>query len=341
MSDFLSTTAYDGYQFSLPAFLDFRGRIYRSGILHFHERDLARSLIVFAKSNDNDDLINNENFRNLNNDKLKHQFYASASFHYKAFDTTTEGANWFVTSISLNINKFSNNIVLAREAKRPFQFLATVVKNNFDIIIRIPICHDASASAYQIMSDFLLDKRMAERTNLFPDGQDVYSFFLDELIMKENVNDPHLTKTVCNLLTRQIVKGIYMPIIYGQTLMSTANDLEDMFSHYITRKESFQLAKVFFEFWKTKYSGMECLIKLIRHIGWVVSARGSPVFYRASFCYTTVQDYMVSEPARISVYDKNSRKRRWITLRINTSKRDRRKTEIATFVNFIRMPILQ
>lgn len=40
--------AYDGWQFYLPAFLDFRGRIYRTGILHFHERDLARSLIIFG-----------------------------------------------------------------------------------------------------------------------------------------------------------------------------------------------------------------------------------------------------------------------------------------------------
>lgn len=39
--------AYDGYKFYLPAFLDFRGRIYRSGILHFHERDIAISLILF------------------------------------------------------------------------------------------------------------------------------------------------------------------------------------------------------------------------------------------------------------------------------------------------------
>ena len=40
--------AYEGFDFYLPAFLDFRGRIYRCGVLHFHERDLARSLIVFA-----------------------------------------------------------------------------------------------------------------------------------------------------------------------------------------------------------------------------------------------------------------------------------------------------
>lgn len=36
------------YKLYLPAFLDFRGRIYRVGVLHFHERDLVRSLIVFG-----------------------------------------------------------------------------------------------------------------------------------------------------------------------------------------------------------------------------------------------------------------------------------------------------
>lgn len=48
--DFVLTlaSAYAGYKFYLPAFMDFRGRIYRAGVLHFHERDLARSLIIFA-----------------------------------------------------------------------------------------------------------------------------------------------------------------------------------------------------------------------------------------------------------------------------------------------------
>ena len=40
--------AYHCYQFDLPAFLDFHGQIYRSDVLHFHDRDLAISLIVFA-----------------------------------------------------------------------------------------------------------------------------------------------------------------------------------------------------------------------------------------------------------------------------------------------------
>lgn len=46
---FVLAEALVGYQFYLPAFLYFRGRIYRAGFLHFHERDLVRGLIVFAK----------------------------------------------------------------------------------------------------------------------------------------------------------------------------------------------------------------------------------------------------------------------------------------------------
>jgi DNA-directed RNA polymerase len=37
--------AYVDYKIYLPAFIDFRGRISRAGMLHFHERDLAKSLI--------------------------------------------------------------------------------------------------------------------------------------------------------------------------------------------------------------------------------------------------------------------------------------------------------
>lgn len=72
--------AYDGYHFYLPAFLDFRGRIYRSGILHFHERDLARSLIVFA----DDKSTGNINI-----------FMAAPAFHYKSFLSVEEALEWF------------------------------------------------------------------------------------------------------------------------------------------------------------------------------------------------------------------------------------------------------
>ena len=125
-----------------------------------------------------------------------------------------------------------------------------------------------------------------------------------------------------------------MPKIYGKTLMSVANDLKEPLAHYITSKESFIIDKLCFQFWKTKYESLDCLMQLIHNIGWIASTSESPVFYGISDL-TTVQDYMVIEPINIWIYEKLHKKRRRATLLLSSSKRDRRKTTISTFVNFI------
>lgn len=323
--------AYDGYHFYLPAFVDFRGRIYRSGIMHLHERDLARSMIVFANC-ESSDYVNNE------------QYLLSAAYNYKSFVTVVEAIHWF----NDNLNQIAKNTVeLALEAKRPFQFMAHLTRmmsfsnaNKVADHTCMPITQDASASAYQIMSYFLLDETLAKRTNLIPssDGkiQDVYSFILEELkeFMIAELGENNLSRQVCDVLTRKIVKSIFMPIIYGKTLMSTAKDLKDHLSHYILHKECFLVASVCFKFWRTKYPGMDCLIRMIRHIGWIASAKDSPVFYRVPE-FTPVQDYMIMEKIKIWLYNSQHKKKHSVTLRVSSSKRDRRKTEISTFVNFI------
>lgn len=131
--------AYDGYNLDLPAFIDCRGRIYRCGVLHFHERDLARSLIVFADFKFKDNYI----YEDITN-TLK----ASAAFHFKSFVSVEEAIDWYDYNIS---QVFDNPFVYAREAKHPFQFLANIL--GVSDLRRFPICQDASASAYQIMSE--------------------------------------------------------------------------------------------------------------------------------------------------------------------------------------------
>ncbi|XP_058075836.1 probable DNA-directed RNA polymerase [Magnolia sinica] len=334
-------TAYEGYNFYLPTYLDFRGRIYRSGVLHFHERDLARSLIIFADSKSMDNNENNDTSMD-NNQNLMCDYIsiAAACYHYKSFTSYNESVEWWYD----NIQSVNGKGVLdyVREAKRPFQFLANtigILTNKLKVRRSNPITQDASASAYQIMSYFLLDETLAKRTNLIPssDGQiqDVYSFILEELkeFMKAELGND-LSTIVSKNLTRKLVKSVFMPMIYGKTVMSTASDLNDDLSHYITYKECFEVASVCFKFWRTKFHGMECLIRLIRHIGWFSSARDFPVFYKVPY-FTTVQDYMIMEPINIWVYDRLHKKRRRVTLRVSSSKRDRRKTEISTFVNFI------
>lgn len=95
-------TVYDGYTFYLPAFLDFRGRIYRRGFLHFHERDLAWSLILF----DRDNSYNVESLPELEIQKKQLMLCWSAASHFQSFSSFEEACKWYIgTQVQLSYEK--------------------------------------------------------------------------------------------------------------------------------------------------------------------------------------------------------------------------------------------
>ncbi|KAL2930262.1 putative DNA-directed RNA polymerase [Bienertia sinuspersici] len=74
---------------------------------------------------------------------------------------------------------------------------------------------------------------------------------------------------------------------------------------------------------------------LIRLIGWFASVLETPVLYVTPF-FSTSQIFKVMEAHSIWVYDKLKKRKRKVTLRVPSKvKRDRTKTKISTFVNFI------
>lgn len=331
--------AFNGIDFDLPAFVDFRGRIYRCGILHFHERDLSRGLIQFASK------ANLDNQSQLDDRQMYH-LIAATSFHYKKHNTLDSAFHNLEEKIFneawgnlLNDNKIFDKFDISG-AKNPFQYLGNILSCLYDNKRMIPITQDASASAYQIMSYLLLDFNLAMQTNLLPNKNneiyDQYSHILIELLefFKMELKKKELVQIVCDKFDRKIVKSIYMPIIYGKTVQSTASDLYEKLGRFLSRKECYLVATACFHFFKTKYSNMDCLIRLVRDIGWISSSCEHPVIYSSQFC-TTVQDSIQMEKISIWVYDAFHKKRRKVTLKASSTNRDRRKTEIATFVNFI------
>lgn len=106
-----------------------------------------------------------------------------------------------------------------------------------------------------------------------------------------------------------------MSIIYGFTLMSTEISILHSLSKFLSYKESFEVAKVCFQFWKKKERGFPSLIQLIRGIGWIASARDRPVYYRVKY-FTTLLHYMVMEPIKIMVYDRLHKKKRQVSMRV-------------------------
>ncbi|KAL0290574.1 UNVERIFIED_CONTAM: putative DNA-directed RNA polymerase [Sesamum calycinum] len=227
-------SAYEGYQFYLPSFIDFRGRIYRSGILHFHERDLARSLIVFAPNP-------YDSYDSEIDKRCRKILYCSAPFHYKSFQSYTESNEWY------NDNKSSFNtsdhslIEFALHAKKPFQFIANVLSlERKTDPSTIPVTQDASSSAYQIMSYFLLDVELANRTNLISIDDkihDLYTKLIEELrdYLKVHLRSS-LASVVCPRIDRKLVKAIFMPLIYGKTVISTTKDIHNSLSSLLTNQ---------------------------------------------------------------------------------------------------------
>ncbi|XP_060201843.1 probable DNA-directed RNA polymerase [Lycium barbarum] len=315
--------AYKGYKIDLPAFLDFRGRIYRCGLLHFHECDLSRSLINFAFSNPE---------MPANSDEV----IEALLYHYKSYPSLEEAGISFNESLrEAEIQGRVDSILLGREARHPFQFIAAqkaLVKKKIE---GFPVTKDASASAFPIMSYFLLDEDMAKSTNLLPSKdkkiQDIYTNILSEV--KEYIVRELGNNSLSLIVVRKMVKSIFMPMIYGKTLMSTSSDIHKSLSQHINFKDSHILASLWFKFWKEKYKGLDSLTSLIKNIGWFAAAKGVPVYYDVPH-FRTSQGYMKSDVVKITVYDRNH-KRRQISLRVHTDNKDRRKTEVSTFVNFI------
>nr|CBL54114.1 hypothetical protein [Beta vulgaris subsp. maritima] len=169
--------------------------------------------------------------------------------------------------------------------------------------------------------------------------EDVYVHIMEDLksfIDKEDLPESFV-KLFNKFIDRKLVKSIFMPIIYGKTQMSTAEDIKMALKPYFypAFKESFLLASPCFKFWREYYTEMENLIRLIRLVGWFASTCESSVHYVTPF-FCTSQNYMVKDSHIIWVYDKVNRKKRKVTLRLSSrDKRDRKKTEVSTFVNFI------
>jgi DNA-directed RNA polymerase len=332
--DFIITlaSAYEDYVFYLPAFMDFRGRIYRSGILHFHERDLSKALIVFANN-----LQEEEGCK----ESVKDIVATSAAFKYKKFYLYDDALQWYKEKQSLIYASDESLISFAKGASDPFQFIAKVLCD--DVVQeynKIPITQDASASAYQIMSYLLLNEEMAMRTNLIPhpDGkiQDVYTYLLQDFkeFMHHRINDKEKMEIIESKLDRKLIKLIFMPLIYGKTLISIEKDIRITYGQLLSRKDTYNLAKLSDSFWIHKYPDIVNLMKLINIVSWFCSAKDRALFYSIPF-FTTKQDYMAFKKESISVYERSTKKRRKATLSIPTTKRDKRKTQSATCANFI------
>lgn len=244
----------------------------------------------------------------------------------------------------------------AYKARNPFQFLATCqLITNFNkgeeegifYLKRFPHQLDASASAYQLISYFLIKLDMAVYTNLIkenPDSgiQDIYTIIQSDLLLflyNKHGKNTSLFNTVYKYFDRSIVKKIFMPIVYGKTIFSTSNDIKDKIGNILLPAEVREITSICFEYWGKAFSAMKTLMSLVSSVSWVASGNEEPVKYSTKY-WVTQQDYFDYKPVRITLSYKTldpkpKTKRALVTLRIPTTTRNTRKSASSTFANFI------
>ncbi|KAH6555215.1 hypothetical protein KP509_1Z273100 [Ceratopteris richardii] len=164
---FTMAKAFSGYDIYFPAFQDFRGRIYRTGIFQLHGCDLYRSLLKFGSSGPT-------STRKLSLSEIPAAIKtATAKLYDSSFESDSIAINWFDQwyLAGRDNNHIDDYIIDSMNlAKEPFQFLrkALLILKESGSLESEPVFMDASSSAYQIMAYLLQDVSIAKQTNLIP-----------------------------------------------------------------------------------------------------------------------------------------------------------------------------
>lgn len=192
-------------------------------------------------------------------ENLRNDLACAASFKYKKFSDFDEALKWYKEHHSMMHDSKESLMKFSVEASEPFQFLSKelCIDSVYDYN-RLPVSQDASASAYQIMSYLLLNEKIGMRTNLLPssDGQiqDLYKCLLEELkefLLKRL--DRNKYTIIESKLTRKLVKVLFMPLIYGKTLLSMANDISQVVGSVLSSKDCYGIGVLCQSFWMNKY----------------------------------------------------------------------------------------
>ena len=102
----------------------------------------------------------------------------ATAFHHKSFHNCKDAIAWCKETYSrlsgLDGKDWVCSVVeLSSKSKNPYQFISNFMLLNKDTFAErvhtIPISMDASSSAYQIISCFLVDLDLAKKTNLLPE----------------------------------------------------------------------------------------------------------------------------------------------------------------------------
>lgn len=211
---------FDQKVFFFPHNMDFRGRLYPfvTG-LSPQGTDLARGLLQFGQ------------FQMITKQKdMDWIMIRGANAYGQDKKTFSNRIKWVISNqdqILAAANDPIRYVAFWSKAEEPFQFLAFCFEYEQWMAkgwveTRLPILLDATSSVYQMVAMLFRDEDLAALTNLRsnPIPADFYKYIQDQVqerFCKIGTHDPVFSKISELEVTRELIKALVMPYMYGST----------------------------------------------------------------------------------------------------------------------------
>lgn len=327
---------FSGLTLWFPTFLDFRGRIYRSGYPSIQGDSLSRNLLMWDLTADKVPSVLTES--------EGIELLKAVGFAVKKHDSLEEAAR-------CGRYHLENQIPVNGEMEDPLLYASIIFapypkdkqplyKDWFSWYHWfIPARKDASASVYQIMSVLANELMLAVYCNIVNRGdvppiKDLYSVVYtsfigfmqsekDTIIQfvkkmardSKNMSEPLLMETLKEVhtllknkegpITRKLLKSVIMPYCYNKTVYKASFDVsnEFIFQGYFFGKlpVTYLLTKLIYWFIETKYNSIFQYKELLSSIGELAALFGLSLYWNLGSWASVNQQYMVQSTEKVSI----------------------------------------
>lgn len=325
---------YIGIKIYFPAFIDYRGRVYRSGLISLHEREMLRALTYFSWEYK----VSSEDFL-----RCKEVLLRALGYLIKRCpddEHAIKEAKSFL--ISEKDRKFDTTQILKSAAHPYLAVRIAIWLNEGQNLHLCPVSLDASSSAYQFLAYLTCNQEIAKYTNLIAhksdERQDLYTIVgkhLEEYILKEKISIPKKI-SIKDITNRKLLKCAYMPMLYGKTMFALEEDIKsnDFLKNRVWSSEAHQIAKIFHDFGKIFFREQYLFMNFCQSLATLCVALDQSVYLDNKLLHI-VQDYREYDIKKLTVYSNDKKGNKRISLNTRTEKRSSKKAKAGITANLV------
>lgn len=120
--------------------------------------------------------------------------------------------------------------------------------------------------------------------------------------------DKELADIVRDLLTRALMKKVFLPLVYGKTKLSAKSDILQALDFTLSKGgDGYKVVEALYKYWESLFPEISNLMTFVNEVGSFAGYLFRPVRYHSQY-FTTVKDYVRMGKVTTTLYNKKENK---------------------------------